>query len=123
MTGTLRAWAGPVKRDGVTLWFALRHPATPWSMKAIAAVVVAYALRPADLIPDFVPVLGYIDDFTKPASGADAMPLAGFPLFGGGFACGAGATTRRGDAVRTAVHRRFVYDSAIADAGGPMQAT
>lgn len=51
-----------MKRDGVTLWFALGHPATRWPVKAIAAVVVAYALSPIDLIPDFVPVLGYVDD-------------------------------------------------------------
>ncbi|TXL63797.1 DUF1232 domain-containing protein [Zeimonas arvi] len=56
------ARAGRVKRDGVTLWFALGHPATPWPVKAIAAVVVAYALSPIDLIPDFVPVLVYVDD-------------------------------------------------------------
>jgi uncharacterized membrane protein YkvA (DUF1232 family) len=62
VTETLRAWARRVKRDGVTLWFALGHPATPWPVKAIAAFVVAYALSPIDLIPDFVPVLGYVDD-------------------------------------------------------------
>ena len=62
VTEKLRAWARRVKRDGVTLWFALRHPATPWPVKAIAAVVVAYALSPIDLIPDYVPVLGYVDD-------------------------------------------------------------
>lgn len=58
----LRQWARRVKRDGVTLWFALRHPGTPWAAKALAAVVVAYALSPIDLIPDFIPVLGYVDD-------------------------------------------------------------
>jgi uncharacterized membrane protein YkvA (DUF1232 family) len=46
----------------MTLWFARAHPATPWTAKALAAVVVAYALSPIDLIPDFVPVLGYLDD-------------------------------------------------------------
>lgn len=58
----LRAWARRIKRDGMTLWFAGRHPATPWYAKAIAVFVVAYALSPIDLIPDFVPVLGYLDD-------------------------------------------------------------
>ena len=57
-----RRWARRVKRDGVTLWFALKHPATPWYAKALAGVVVAYALSPIDLIPDFIPVLGYVDD-------------------------------------------------------------
>ena len=59
---TSRAWARRIKRDGVTLWFALRHPGTPWHAKALAGLVVAYALSPIDLIPDFIPVLGYVDD-------------------------------------------------------------
>ena len=57
-----REWARRVQRDAVTLWFAYRHPGTPWLPKALAAVVVAYALSPIDLIPDFIPVLGYVDD-------------------------------------------------------------
>jgi len=60
--GGLRAWARRIKRDGVTLWFAARHPGTPWYAKALGAFVVAYALSPIDLIPDFIPVLGYVDD-------------------------------------------------------------
>lgn len=60
--GWLRAWARLIKRDGVTLWFAARHPRTPWYAKALGAFVVAYALSPIDLIPDFIPVLGYVDD-------------------------------------------------------------
>lgn len=58
----LRAWAKKVKRDGVTLWFAGRHPQAPWYAKALGAFVVAYALSPIDLIPDFIPILGYLDD-------------------------------------------------------------
>lgn len=58
----LRTWAAKVKRDGLTLWFAGRHPQTPWYAKALGAFVVAYALSPIDLIPDFIPVLGYLDD-------------------------------------------------------------
>ena len=58
----LRDWARRIKRDGVTLWFAGRHPATPWYAKALGLFVVAYALSPIDLIPDFIPVLGYVDD-------------------------------------------------------------
>ncbi len=46
----------------MTLWFARSHPATPWYAKALGAFVVAYALSPIDLIPDFIPLLGYIDD-------------------------------------------------------------
>ncbi len=59
---TLRAWAKRIKRDGVTLWFAGKHPLTPWHAKALGIFVVAYALSPIDLIPDFIPVLGYVDD-------------------------------------------------------------
>lgn len=59
---TLKTWARRVKRDGVTLWFAGRHPRTPWYAKALGLFVVAYALSPIDLIPDFIPVLGYVDD-------------------------------------------------------------
>ena len=58
----LKAWARRIKRDGVTLWFAGKHPATPWYAKALGLFVVAYALSPIDLIPDFIPVLGYVDD-------------------------------------------------------------
>jgi uncharacterized membrane protein YkvA (DUF1232 family) len=58
----LTAWARRVKRDGVTLWFAMRHPGVPWHAKALGLVVVAYALSPIDLIPDFIPILGYLDD-------------------------------------------------------------
>ena len=58
----LRAVARRIKRDGVTLWFALRDPRTPWWVKALAALVAAYALSPIDLVPDFIPVLGYLDD-------------------------------------------------------------
>jgi len=58
----LRDWARRLKRDAMTLWFARAHPATPWTAKVLAAIVVAYALSPIDLIPDFVPVLGYLDD-------------------------------------------------------------
>ncbi|MDP3310887.1 MAG: YkvA family protein, partial [Polaromonas sp.] len=58
----LRRWAQAIKRDGVTLWFATRHPGAPWYAKALGLFVVAYALSPIDLIPDFIPVLGYLDD-------------------------------------------------------------
>ncbi|WP_119156191.1 YkvA family protein [Caldimonas tepidiphila] len=57
-----RAWARRIKRDAVTLWFAGRHPRTPWHAKLLGLFVVAYALSPIDLIPDFIPVLGYLDD-------------------------------------------------------------
>ncbi|MGB3288093.1 MAG: YkvA family protein [Burkholderiaceae bacterium] len=58
----IRSWARRIKRDGVTLWFVCKHPGTPLPAKALCAVIVAYALSPIDLIPDFIPVLGYLDD-------------------------------------------------------------
>ncbi len=58
----IKRWAKRIKRDGVTLWFAGKHPATPWYAKALVVFVVAYALSPIDLIPDFIPVLGFVDD-------------------------------------------------------------
>jgi uncharacterized membrane protein YkvA (DUF1232 family) len=62
MLDRLKHWARAVKRDAVALYIAARDPRTPWYAKALAAVVVAYALSPIDLIPDFIPVLGYLDD-------------------------------------------------------------
>lgn len=58
----LRQWARTLKRQTMTLWFCYRHPQTPLLPKWIAIIVVAYALSPIDLIPDFIPVLGYLDD-------------------------------------------------------------
>jgi uncharacterized membrane protein YkvA (DUF1232 family) len=59
---SMKIWAKRIKRDGVTLWFAGKHPRTPWHAKVLGVFVVAYALSPIDLIPDFIPVLGYVDD-------------------------------------------------------------
>ena len=57
-----KAWARAIKRDVVALWLAARDPRVPWFAKAVAGMVAAYALSPIDLIPDFIPVLGYLDD-------------------------------------------------------------
>lgn len=65
MSGALqrvRDWAKTLKRQVMVLWFGCRHPQTPWLPKVVAIAVVAYALSPIDLIPDFIPVLGYLDD-------------------------------------------------------------
>lgn len=51
-----------IKRDTLALYLACRHPRTPWYAKLCAALVAAYALSPIDLIPDVVPILGYLDD-------------------------------------------------------------
>ena len=58
----LKALASQLKREILTLYLAARDPRTPWYAKAVIACVVAYALSPIDLIPDFIPVLGYLDD-------------------------------------------------------------
>ena len=58
----LRQWARTLKRDVIALYLATRDPRVPWYAKAVAACVAAYALSPIDLIPDFIPVLGYLDD-------------------------------------------------------------
>ena len=58
----MKAWARTLKRDVVALWIAARDPRTPIAAKVIAGAVAAYALSPIDLIPDFIPVLGYLDD-------------------------------------------------------------
>lgn len=58
----LKAWARRLKQDVIALWLAARDPRVPLAAKLVAAAVAAYALSPVDLIPDFVPVLGYIDD-------------------------------------------------------------
>ena len=57
-----RQWARRIKRDTYALFLAIRDPRTPWYAKVVAACVVAYAFSPLDLIPDFIPVLGYLDD-------------------------------------------------------------
>ena len=54
--------AREIKAETFTLALAYKSPATPWYAKVFAAVVVAYAFSPIDLIPDFIPVLGYLDD-------------------------------------------------------------
>ncbi|MFS2149861.1 YkvA family protein [Rhizobium sp. Rhizsp42] len=57
-----KLWAKSLKRDVVALWLAARDTRVPWYAKAAAGGVAAYALSPIDLIPDFIPVLGYLDD-------------------------------------------------------------
>jgi uncharacterized membrane protein YkvA (DUF1232 family) len=60
--GQLRDWAQRLQADTLALWFAARDDRTPWHAKLLAAAVVAYAVSPVDLIPDFIPVLGLLDD-------------------------------------------------------------
>lgn len=58
----LKALAVALKQDLLVLWFAVRNPQTPIAPKLISGVAVAYALSPIDLIPDFIPILGYVDE-------------------------------------------------------------
>lgn len=62
MIDRVKEWARRVKRDVVAVWIAARDPRTPCYVKAVAAAVAAYAVSPIDLVPDFIPVLGYLDD-------------------------------------------------------------
>jgi len=58
----LREWAAALKRDVLALWYCYRDARTPFAAKLMAMLIVGYALSPIDLIPDFIPVLGYLDD-------------------------------------------------------------
>jgi uncharacterized membrane protein YkvA (DUF1232 family) len=62
MMAKLRAWARIIKQDVLALYLAGRDPRVPWYAKALAMIVAGYAISPIDLIPDFIPVLGYLDD-------------------------------------------------------------
>ncbi|WP_139489588.1 YkvA family protein [Brevibacillus dissolubilis] len=58
----LKSWARTIKRDVYALYVAYRDERTPLLAKLVAVCVVAYAFSPIDLIPDFIPILGYLDD-------------------------------------------------------------
>ena len=62
MLNRLLQWAKKLKAEAVTLWFCYRHPDTPLIAKALAIGIVAYAFSPIDLIPDFIPILGLVDE-------------------------------------------------------------
>ncbi len=62
----IRSWKAKSKQlrsEVYALYLASRHPKTPWYAKAFAVLIIGYVLSPVDLIPDFIPVLGYLDDF------------------------------------------------------------
>jgi uncharacterized membrane protein YkvA (DUF1232 family) len=62
MLERIRSWAKSLKRNVLALWIAAHSPRTPLAAKVVAGAVAAYALSPIDLIPDFIPILGYLDD-------------------------------------------------------------
>jgi uncharacterized membrane protein YkvA (DUF1232 family) len=77
----LRRAARRLQTDTYTLYLACQDPRTPWYAKLLAAAVVAYAFSPFDLIPDFVPVLGYLDDLVLvPLGIALAVKLVPAPV-------------------------------------------
>ena len=61
----LRTWATELKKQTLVVYFAARDPRTPWPARLLALGIAAYALSPIDLIPDFIPVLGYLDDLSS----------------------------------------------------------
>jgi len=62
MLKVLRQKTEDLKQETYALFLAYRDPRVPWYAKAVAATTVAYAVSPIDLIPDFIPVIGYLDD-------------------------------------------------------------
>ena len=62
MLSRIKSWARGLKRDGHAICLASRDPRVPWYAKALAVAVAGYALSPIDLIPDFIPIIGYLDD-------------------------------------------------------------
>ena len=62
LTARLKAWARAIRRDGHALWLAARDRRTPWAARLLALAIAAYALSPIDLIPDFIPFIGEVDD-------------------------------------------------------------
>lgn len=62
MINKIKIWAKKLKLNISALYLAYKHKATPWYAKILAVITVSYALSPIDLIPDFIPVLGFLDD-------------------------------------------------------------
>jgi uncharacterized membrane protein YkvA (DUF1232 family) len=62
MLSRIKAWARGLTRDGHAIYLASRDPRVPWYTQVLAIAIAAYALSPIDLIPDFIPIVGYLDD-------------------------------------------------------------
>ena len=76
----LKTWARLLKGDVVALWFACRHPGTPLTAKIAAVLIVAYAFSPIDLIPDFIPVLGLLDEVIPLMAEGKLLPYLDVPF-------------------------------------------
>ncbi len=76
LRGRLQKWkedAAKLKVEVFALYLASRDPRTPWYAKALLALVIGYAISPIDLIPDFIPILGYVDDLILIPAGVSAV--------------------------------------------------
>jgi uncharacterized membrane protein YkvA (DUF1232 family) len=62
MIGKIKLWAKRLKTSIALLYLAYKHELTPWYARLSAIITVGYALSPIDLIPDFIPILGFVDD-------------------------------------------------------------
>jgi uncharacterized membrane protein YkvA (DUF1232 family) len=62
MLDAIKKWAASLKLELVALYLAARDPRTPWPARCLTVLVTIYALSPIDLIPDFIPIIGYVDD-------------------------------------------------------------
>ena len=78
MFATLKAQARQLKQHTLTVYYAARDPRTPAYVRVLALLVAAYALSPIDLIPDFIPVIGYLDDLLIVPLGLALVVRLGF---------------------------------------------
>ena len=62
MWQAIKEWVNRLKHDTLALWFACRDKRTPWGVRILGFLMVAYVFSPIDLIPDFIPVIGYLDE-------------------------------------------------------------
>src|SRR6266404_5174007 len=95
MLSHMKIWARRLTRDGHAIYLASRDPRVPWYAKFLAIAVAGYALSPIDLIPDFIPVVGYLDEIMvkyrtmaneagqRPVTRAGMVAIISLWIFGG----------------------------------------
>jgi uncharacterized membrane protein YkvA (DUF1232 family) len=102
-SGGLKGWAKRLQAETYALYLAYKDPRTPWYAKVFAGCVVGYAISPIDLIPDFVPVLGYLDDvILLPVGIYFAIKIVPADVMEESRKKAAGAVAERGPAARVA---------------------